>query len=633
MDSLTKIMRGGRTILALLLSWMAICLPAQAGHLEDPDTIAYVDRQTDGNLVGLNVTNYGFIGNDLITRDPSMEYPLGSQVDHLIRAGPWIAAVTVEGDTLVTTGAVDGYYRTGGTSVTEFTPRTRSIIERSNLIHRSTYSPDAVSEQDFICRYDDLTPKFQPNVQPHWPLGVEILQKSYLWSTSFADAFVILSFDIKNVSGQSLTNVYLGMYIQLVSGNKGAFERWPPSGWFRHNVVYYEEDLHMVLEHDATFSFGTAPFWGGMKYLGTRPEPGTERVTFNWWEWGPGNTSLNEDVERYERMSNGEVDDVGDVVVGVHSPIEMISIGPYPILRPDSTIQMVFAFVCGGGYDDIRTNGEWAQRAYDHDYVLPSPPPSPRLCVRPGKNRIELWWDGSPESVVDPFDGEEDFEGYRIYVTRKEGALAEEFALVQELDQAWNTVGYNTGFAAVLADDPLEIDGYVYPYRYVLGNLKDGFKYWVAVTSFDRGRVGTESLESGIAQNRTLAVPGPAPSAAQRRVTVFPNPYRGEAIWDGSRERERVLWFANLPPRAKIRIYSLSGDLVDEIHFDGDAYVGENVLAFRPGEGERQVFSGSMCAWDLISRSDQPVASGLYLFTVTDETSGEVSVGKFMVVR
>jgi len=116
-------------------------------------------------------------------------------------------------------------------------------------------------------------------------------------------------------------------------------------------------------------------------------------------------------------------------------------------------------------------------------------------------------------------------------------------------------------------------------------------------------------------------------------VTVFPNPFHGDAVWDGSREREKYIWFANLPERALIRIYSLAGDLIDEIDFDGNTYDAGNIAAIRSTSGERLAFSGGMCAWDLISRADQPVASGLYLYAVSDRGTGEVSVGKFMVIR
>ena len=48
-------------------------------------------------------------------------------------------------------------------------------------------------------------------------------------------------------------------------------------------------------------------------------------------------------------------------------------------------------------------------------------------------------------------------------------------------------------------------------YRYRLDGLRNGFKYFVAATAYDLGTNQTISLESGIAQNKTLAIPGPAP--------------------------------------------------------------------------------------------------------------------------
>ena len=43
--------------------------------------------------------------------------------------------------------------------------------------------------------------------------------------------------------------------------------------------------------------------------------------------------------------------------------------------------------------------------------------------------------------------------------------------------------------------------------------------------------------------------------------------------------------------------------------------------------------SGSMFAWNLISRFNQAVASGLYLFSVEEVPSGKRQVGKFVVIK
>ncbi len=141
-----------------------------------------------------------------------------------------------------------------------------------------------------------------------------------------------------------------------------------------------------------------------------------------------------------------------------------------------------------------------------------------------------------------------------------------------------------------------------------------------------------------MSQNKFLAVPMPGPDESVAGVTVFPNPYRVEARWDQGRlARDHYLWFANLPSRAHLRIYTLSGDLVQEVHFDGARYRGEGARGlYDPShtlDTPPPSLSGSAYAWNLISREGEAVATGLYLFTVEDLDSGRISRGKFLLVK
>jgi hypothetical protein len=45
------------------------------------------------------------------------------------------------------------------------------------------------------------------------------------------------------------------------------------------------------------------------------------------------------------------------------------------------------------------------------------------------------------------------------------------------------------------------------------------------------------------------------------------------------------------------------------------------------------VFSGGMHGWDLVTKSDQAVATGLYFYTVEDIDTGKVHKGKFVVIK
>jgi hypothetical protein len=595
--------------------------------------VPFQQRQTDGNAIGLVISNYGFFGNNFVTRAPSMEYPLGTEMEHLVRAGLWVGAINAEGEVVVSSGSISGYWGTGTANATEFSPAEK-IVERSNLITSRSYSKKAISEQDFICAYKDY-PLRGSNESI---LGIDVRQSSYLWSYKFAEAFVIVSFTIKNVSGGFLRNPCIGIFAELSSGWKGQYDVWRPSGsaWFRNKVLEWFRDLRMVGEHHYTYDAGNAPSWGAVAILGTAGEgvPPIDEVpvSFNWWDWYWERDNPMQDGDRYEFMKNGEWDVTAEIMPRTDDPVEMVSAGPFPQMAPGDSIVFVCAFLGGMDRASLIRNAEWAHRAFENDYILPSPPQPPRFRVKPGRGEITLFWDDFPEDQLDPFYQIADFEGYRVYVTRREGATSEEFDLVRELDMV-DGIGYDTGFESVR--DSIWFGDTLYTYNVTIDNLKDGFKYWVALTAFDRGvpEEGLESMESGIRATTTLAVPGASPSEKDGGVLVVPNPYRGEATWDGPRDREKYLWFINLPQKATIRIYTIAGDLIKTIEFDGSTYDAHEIQGLETDVERNVAIASGICGWDLISDEDQAVASGLYMFSVENHMTGGNQIGKFMVIR
>jgi hypothetical protein len=276
-----------------------------------------------------------------------------------------------------------------------------------------------------------------------------------------------------------------------------------------------------------------------------------------------------------------------------------------------------------------------AQRAYDLNYVVPVPPPSPRLRMVPRESAMDFYWEESPESFEDPTSpNPRDFEGYRLYV----GEDRDDLRLVAQFDKAvapHDTTGFNTGFAAVRLAQPEVIDGVTYHYKYTLANLRNGFKYFAAVTAYDLGTTEIESLESGRTQNEVMVVPAPRAGERSGGVVVFPNPYRVEARWDaGEGVRNRYMWFANLPPRCTIRIYTLAGDLVYEYDFDGATYNGANARGIYDAARDLPAtLSGASFGWDLVTRRGQAAATGLYMWSVEDRDGGKTQVGKVLIVK
>ena len=271
-------------------------------------------------------------------------------------------------------------------------------------------------------------------------------------------------------------------------------------------------------------------------------------------------------------------------------------------------------------------------------YILPSPPPSPNLLVVPGDGEVTLYWDKVSEDYEDPITRESDFEGYRIYSSPKTASSEGESTLLAEFDVDSLDIGYNTGFSIIRTDTV--INDHHYYYRYTNKNLLNGWpgEYWFAVTAFDRGnpKNNLPSLESSVLENKTYAIPGSRPRRpdSNLKVGVFPNPYRAQALWDGSSDRDKMLWFFNLPARATVRIYTLAGDIVDQFEHDSGNYSGQDVRLISEGSiGSNAVLSGGMHAWDLISAHDQAIATGLYIFSVEDLDSGDIQSGKFVVIK
>ncbi len=189
-------------------------------------------------------------------------------------------------------------------------------------------------------------------------------------------------------------------------------------------------------------------------------------------------------------------------------------------------------------------------------------------------------------------------------------------------------------------------------YVYVDREVKNGFLYFYAVTAFDSTGSGTTVAEL---EGRRSAVEAegvvPQVSALKgKHVWVVPNPYRGftrlrdrPSAWDltpnASDPTGTHVDFLGMPPgRWKLKIFTVSGDLVAEIHSD-DAVnesvrtpVTDDAGTTRPGYNRQQdTPNDGQASWNLISRNGQDVVSGIYLFTV--ESGEGIQRGRFVIIR
>ena len=631
---------------------------------------AFFARETGNNLIDINLTNYGFFGNNFNSSKASFVYPRGATVngqahafEHMVRGGIWFGALARDANGAfygVTTGTTDGNQGSAGNSATEWTPIGRSIEVRSTIPTNPGYNPNAVSEEDFIAQYDDRVARTPAqNTEQNRPMGVQVTQESYSWSFADYTHSIIFHCTFKN-TGPVMQDAWLGFYAEFASGDKSLYTArniWPPTatgspvgGWYSKKWIAYDDSIRLFREHYCSgqpipnnCNLSVAPYWTGVRILGWRglaEDTTTKKVTLSLWNWAPNGHAREFDFQRYAVMSAGTATPVvGDSLMpATGDPVTLMAVGPFPIVYHDSTVAFDFAIVGGAEIADIQRHSRLAQNAYNRGYIIPIPPPPPVFKAVAHNNAIDYYWDDSAEQAFDRTSpNPHDFEGYRIYVGEEPLALH----MVGQFDSKvapGDTAGFNTGFEPVKLPQPVTIDGVTYKYKFTVDHLRNGFKYFCAVTSYDLGTSEIESLESGQGLNEQMVIPGPAAGEVPKdKVYVFPNPYRVEARWDqGQGVRDHYLWFTNLPEKCTLRIFTLAGDEIFRKDFDGATYRGEGARGIynpdAPVTTHPPTLSGTTYGWNMITTLGQAVATGLYMFSV-EKPDGSHSVGKFLIVK
>jgi len=221
----------------------------------------------------------------------------------------------------------------------------------------------------------------------------------------------------------------------------------------------------------------------------------------------------------------------------------------------------------------------------------------------------------------------------------------------------WFSLGDDTGMEMIRLDESewKIVNGDTFQYMFVDQDVTDGLEYTYSVVSYDMGveptytskfvHIGNGQYESvldtnysnpnewanpdGYAsienskgttildRNFVQAFPGIQPRENLSKVNVVPNPY---IVRSNFKETEflRRIRFTNLPTKCKIKIFTLSGELVADLSHES-------------------VTSGNEW-WDMRTVNNQEIAPGLYLYHIQQidaesDKMMETLVGKFAVVR
>ncbi|MDW7679078.1 MAG: hypothetical protein SCK70_00820 [bacterium] len=653
-------------IICVLIVVLLVTIALAADKTKEKSRIAKQQAVTNGPIVPDNwkwhkigtlwnrVTNFGMAGDDAyVDRSPSCDYPGGSGNSYLYRGSLWLTA------------RVDGVVHSSQLEDHEFSPL--------DSVHVFT-GEGTRSEQDTYTRYYDVQ---APLANDHTPLGLEITERTYAWSESFRDDFIIYEYTIKNVgidtngdgypdTPRDLTEFYFSYRMDAdVSklphwpaeyrfsnqddlGACNAFWDWielfPEWAAVDHGLTEENADSSMMIMWDDDNPHYPAdngedndrgnpgpdgtlqtPGFIGFRILKTEPASFKVRsIRQNHIYNDPGT-----DLEAYNRMISTTEFEGPVQSGGVPFPYDyrvILSVGPLDTLAAGDSVVVTAALGIGsdpergGIYSlmELVKNMDVAKVIVDADYQIASlAAPSPELRVE------EYIQNGVVEGVKVVWDNtpemNERFQGYKVWKSDGKTAAG-----------AFNWQPLGWGFYADTTDSPSwppPTGDEPNTYQIIDPNVLNGFDYYYSVQSVSYDEL-FGVMESNIVTNLKYISPATPPATDLSRVKVVPNPYRGSAMWNNPIPSDSEPWqhrlqFTNLPADASVKIFTLDGDFVDEI-VSGD-------IARKTGAFEGAINMG-VAEWDLITRNNQEAAPGIYLYVVDSPTAGQ-KVGKFVIIR
>lgn len=245
---------------------------------------------------------------------------------------------------------------------------------------------------------------------------------------------------------------------------------------------------------------------------------------------------------------------------------------------PDSIIAAKNKMLRQKGVNDVIENYKKAIAIYKNGMRLPVPDnlePPAWFDIKAGPGRVDLSWASVPGAV-----------GYKIYRT-KHGEGEKDKALFYLID---STDAVTTTYSDTSA--------------------RRNFSYFYYVTAVDEN--GVESSHY-LTRSRKPVTPYAASGETLADIRVVPNPFVYDPLGQRNygKDKDRIT-FAGLPGPCKITIYTLTGDIVDEL--------------------ENRENSGSF-VWDTKTRYNQYLASGIYIYHVQSTDGKGSATGKFIVIR
>jgi hypothetical protein len=387
------------------------------------------------------------------------------------------------------------------------------------------------------CIMDD-----QENLQAP-QVGVVVTMEGISYGRPYAEDFQFYNFTIRNISGTQLDSCYWGYYFDPLFGDANQEELYTYNSGINpadpYNVfIQYDPDGQTRENRWREIGvFGMAvlrtPKDIGITDAHYSPDGGTGS-TYPGDDWGlwahitgqPGDPYAPLPTSDFFHGPNSHLDDFSMTWGNMNNYSVMVMSGPFT-MDVDETVYATI--VVSAGSDRVETyasktelenkdfakNIRIAQDMFGVNFQGPTGPVTPTLYGVATDGRNTLYWDDTPETRADPFSGEYDFEGYKLYRSVDGGATWG----TPITDALGELIGYvplaqfdlKNDYSGI---DPVNTNNYLgdntgLRHTFVDSTVQNGVNYTYTITAYDRGDLardlpsyesarGTASIEKNV---------------------------------------------------------------------------------------------------------------------------------------
>ncbi len=348
--------------------------------------------------------------------------------------------------------------------------------------------------------------------------GIRVEMLTYGYGRYYAEDILFYRLFIENTSDSTLHDIHIGLFVAFrVDFDFQDFldfvDLWPegaPDGT-KDFVYYWDADGVPLSPWESV----------GMMGVGFLATPDSLGITdFHWFSrsYTPYNDATYWPIvvsDTSDTNINPSFYFHGDDIHMDCTPPDSASgynliaaVGPFD-LEPGERKEFSLFVAAGADTAELFANARTAFKMSEFEYQGPSAPPPPVLRYVVLPDRVRLYWDASPsETTPDPFTGQLDFEGYKVYrsedggmtwgepITNERGEVVNYVPIaiydlidgIKGVDPAWpyQSLGEDAGVRYVFEDTTV-IPGHIYYYT---------------VTAYDKGVQDPDSLAPSLESRR-----------------------------------------------------------------------------------------------------------------------------------